>query len=59
MFREYFLSFTTSKIKEKVQLTEKAAGKTSGIVCRRYGNCLDATNSSSRTIKPSTETCVF
>ena len=58
-FENIFLSFTTSKITEKVELTKKAAGKTSAILCRRYNNCLDAANLYSRTIKPSTNTFVF
>ena len=32
IFREYFLSFTASKITEKVELTKKATGKTSAIL---------------------------
>ena len=57
MFQEYFLSFTTSKLTEKVALTKKAPGKTSAILCRCCDNCLDAANSYSQIIKPST--CVF
>ena len=42
MFREYFLSFTVSKITEKGELTKTlATGETSAILCRRYNNCLD------------------
>ena len=41
MPREYFLSFSTSKITGKVELTKKATGKTSAILCIRYDNCLD------------------
>ena len=59
MFREYFLSFTTNKLTEKVELTKKATGKTSDILCRSYDNCLDVANLYSRIIKPSTKTCVF
>ena len=51
MFREYFLRFTTSKSTEKVELTKKAADKTSTILCRRYNNCLDSANLYSPTIK--------
>ena len=57
MFRECFLSFTASKVTEKVEPTKKATGKTSPILCRRYDNCLDAANLYSRTVKPSTKTC--
>ena len=32
MFQECFLSFATSKITEKVELTKKATGKTSAIL---------------------------
>ena len=49
MFREYFLSLTTSKITEEVEPTKKATGKTSAILCRGYDNCLDAANLYSRT----------
>ena len=56
---EYFLSFSTSKITEKVELTKKATGKTSAILCRRYDNCLDPANLYSGTIKPSAKTCMF
>ena len=59
LFREYFLSFTTRKITEKVDLSKKSTGKTSAILCRRYDNCLEAANLYSRTIKPITKTCVF
>ena len=59
MFREYILSFTTSKITEKVELTKKATGKASAILCRCYDNCLDAANLYSLTIKPSTKIGVF
>ena len=59
MFREYFLSFTTSKITEKVELAKEATDKTSAILCRRYSNCLGTANLYSQTIKPSTKTCVF
>ena len=38
---------------------KKSAGKTSAILRRRYNNCLDAANLYSRTLKPSTKTCVF
>ena len=59
MFREYFLSFTTSKITGKVELTKKATCKTSAILCSRDDNCFDTANLYSRTIRPSTKTCVF
>ena len=59
MFREYFLSFTTSKITEEVELTKKAASKTSAILCGHCNNRLHAANLYSRTIKPSNKTCVF
>ena len=39
-----FLSLTASKITENVELTKKVTGKTSTILYRRYGNCLDAAN---------------
>ena len=59
MFRKYFLSFTTSKITEKFELTKKATGNNSAILCRCYDNCLDAANLYSRTMKASTKPCVF
>ena len=60
MFPEYFLSFATSNITEKVQLTKKGTGKTSVILCRGgNANCLHPANLYSRTVKPSTKTCVF
>ena len=59
MFRKYFLSFTTSKIIEKVELTKHATGKTKASLCRQYDICLDAAMTYSGTIKPSTKTCAL
>ena len=47
------------QITEKVEVIKKATGRTSAILCRRYSNCLDVANLYSRSIKPSTKTCVF
>ena len=51
--------FENILITEKVELIKKATGKTSAILRRRDDNCLDAAKLYSRTIKPSTKTCVF
>ena len=59
MLREYFCPSLPANSQKKIELTKKATGKTSVILCRRYDDCLDATNLYSRTIKPSTKTCVF
>ena len=52
--------FENILITEKVELIKKATGKTSAVILRRRDdNCLDAAKLYSRTIKPSTKTCVF
>ena len=59
MFLKYFLSFTASKITEKVEFTKNATGKTSVTLRRRCINCHDAAYSYSRTIKYSNAKCVW